>query len=87
VYYNTALKHIRLTIVAVEKQYRILNVSVASVIQQAKHMRSILLSSVTCLAITYFSSHYLKTARFSGEKFMEHEMCDLIFSNFCLKLS
>jgi hypothetical protein len=52
------LRHILKTIVAVEKQQElhIPCVSVALVIQQAKRMRRIILSSVACLALPYFST-------------------------------
>jgi hypothetical protein len=59
-------------------------VSVAIVIQHAKRMRRIILSSVACQALPYFS-HYLINGPIFGEKVMEHEMCVLIFSKLCLK--
>jgi hypothetical protein len=51
---------------------------VAVVIQQAKCVRRITLSSVACLAITHFST-LSKTARFR-EKVVEHETCVLMLS-------
>jgi len=55
--------YVRVTIVALEKQYvlHILSVSVALVIQHAKRMRRIISLSVACLALQYFSilSHKL----------------------------
>ena len=52
------MRHVRLTIVAVEKQsvtyYEC--VCVALVIQHIKSMRRIILSCVACLAVPYFST-------------------------------
>jgi hypothetical protein len=55
---NVTLRRVRVTIVAVEKQ-NVLHyecASVALVIQHAKRMRRIILSSVACLAVPYFST-------------------------------
>ena len=54
-------------------------VSVALVIQRTKRMRLVILSSVACLAVPYFS-HYLKNATiFGGKNFVEHRISVLIF--------
>jgi hypothetical protein len=47
--------------------------SVALVIQHAKHMRHIILSSVTCLALTHFSTLFHKQHD-SQKKIIEHKM-------------
>jgi hypothetical protein len=54
-------------------------VSVALVIQPAMRMRRVILSSVTCLALPYFStvSHTRHSIR---KNVIEHKMCVLIFS-------
>jgi hypothetical protein len=51
--YNVTLRRVRVTIVPMEKQY-VLRVPVALVIQHAKRMRLIILSSVACSALPYF---------------------------------
>jgi len=58
VHINTTLKHVRIPIIAVGKQWvllHILSVSKALVTQHAKRMHHIILSSVACLALWYFS--------------------------------
>ena len=56
--YKVASRRVRVTTVAVGKQYvlHILSLSVALVIEQAKRMRRIILFSVACLAVPYFST-------------------------------
>jgi hypothetical protein len=57
--YNVILRHVRVTIFAVEKEISITKsecVSVALVIQHAKRMRRIILSPVACLSLPYFST-------------------------------
>jgi hypothetical protein len=55
---NVTLRRVRVTIVDVQKQYvlHILSVSVVLGIQHAMPMRHIILSSVACPALPYFST-------------------------------
>jgi hypothetical protein len=55
--YNVRLRRVRVTIVAVVKQYVTYSecVSAALAIQHGKHMHHVTLSSVACLALLYFS--------------------------------
>jgi predicted transcriptional regulator len=54
-------------------------VSVALVVQHAKRMRRIILSSVACLALPYFSILFHKRHDF-GENIVEYKVCVFIFS-------
>jgi len=49
------------------------------IIQNSKRNRRIMLLSLACLAVQYFSTLSHKIMIF-GEIIIEHKMCDLIFS-------
>jgi len=72
VYYNVTLRCVRATTVAVEKQkvLHILSVFVALGIQHAKRMRCIMLSSVACPSLTYFSTSSHKRKNFRESKLL-----------------
>jgi hypothetical protein len=52
--------------------------SVVLVMQHAKRMRRIILSSMACLALSYFSTLSLKRHDFR-KKIIEHKICASIF--------
>jgi hypothetical protein len=67
--YNVTLRRVRVTVVVVEKQevLSILSVSVALVIQCAKRMRRVILSSATFPVLQYFSTLSYRGHDFRGE--------------------
>ena len=61
-------------------------VSVAVIIQHAKHMRRILLSSVACLSLPFFFPRYhINSTILGGKKDIEHEICFDFLYDLCLK--
>jgi hypothetical protein len=81
VHINLTVKHVCITIIAGEKQkvLHILSVSVASVTQHAMCMCHIILSSVACLVLPYFSTFSHKRRNFQ-KKGPEYKTCVLIFT-------
>jgi hypothetical protein len=87
--YNLMLRRVRVRIVAVEKQ-QIFSTSIMSVyvciptlvIRNVKRIfsASYYLVPVACLAVPYLSTLYLQRQDIL-KKFIEHEMCVLIFSS------
>jgi hypothetical protein len=59
-------------------------VSVALVIQHAMRMRPIVLSSLACLAVPYFSTYLIKGKVF-GEKILNIQLYTDFLYNVCLK--
>ena len=84
--FNVKLRHFRQTIVAVGKKYTIYSecVLIALVTQHTKHMRSIILSFVACLALPYFSTLSHKRYDFRDKEIIEHKMCFDFMYKFCL---
>ena len=80
-YVHVTLRRIRATIVAVEKQQVLHNLSVClqPQVSSMKCARAIL-SSEACLALLYISTLSHKWPNFRGEKVTEHKKCVLIFS-------
>jgi hypothetical protein len=60
-------------------------VFVALVIQHAKRMRPIILSSVACVALPYFSTSSNKRHDFRGKSYWTQNVCFDFLCNFCLK--
>ena len=83
---NVLLTRVRETIVCSGKAISTITcsecVSVGLVIQHAKFMRRITLSSVVCSAALYFSTGSHKRHGFREEKFIEHEMLVFISLQF-----
>ena len=83
--YDVTPRHLRTTVVAVEKQCVTYSecMSVALVIQHVKRMCRIISSPVAWPALQHFSTFSHKTARFSGREgggVIEHKMRALILS-------
>jgi len=80
--YTCNMWHICRTIVAVEKQWVLhtLSVSVVLVVQHAKCMCHIILLSVACPAVPYFSTLFHKQNDFEEKNiYIVYKMCVLIF--------
>jgi len=76
--YNIALRLLRVTTVAVEKQY----VSVALVIQQATRMRRVILLSAACLALPHFSTLSKNSMIFGDGELLNMERVLISSTNF-----
>ena len=75
------MRRVRVTTVAMEKQYllHIIRVFVALVTLDAQRMRRIILLSVSSLATPYISTNVINVT-IVGKTLIEHKMCVLIFS-------
>jgi hypothetical protein len=82
--YNVALRRARVTTVAVEKHEF---VSLVSVIQHATRMRHIIFTSVTCLAIPYFSTLSHKRHDFRKEKILNIKCVFTFYTTFIGNIS
>ena len=58
--------------------------SVAVVIQLAKRVRSVMFSTVVCLAVPYFSTLCHERCNFRN-RVVEYDVCFNFLCNFCLK--
>ena len=92
--YNVTMVRVRVTIVAIVKQYYIFRVCVfcvcvwgggALVTQPAKHIRRFILSSVVCPALQNFSKLSPKGNDFRGGSYWIQNVCFDFLHNLCLK--
>ena len=79
--YNVTFRHVRVTIIAVEKQWVLHNQSVLFVAWGIQNKCACaILSSMACPAVQYFSTLAHKRHIFRRKKNTEYKMCVLIFS-------
>jgi len=87
-YYDVTMRHIHVTIVAMEKQLSVtycVCVCVPLVIQHAMRMRRVILSSVTCPAVQNLSTLSQNRRDFRREKsYRTQNVCFGFLCNFCL---
>jgi hypothetical protein len=80
--YNVTLRRVRAAIVAVEKEHVVYVCTL--IIQHAKRMRRLIMSSVACLA-PYYSTSFHKRYDLVGGGFIQHKMCFDRIYNLCPK--
>jgi hypothetical protein len=84
IYYKRNIEALSIVAVEVQCVTYAKRVSVALVIQHAKRVRRIILSSVACLTLPYFSTLPQKGQSFQ-EKIIENKMCLDFLYKFILK--
>jgi hypothetical protein len=79
------MRRVRVTTAVEKKSVKSVCVFLALGIHHAKRVRCIVLSSLACLAVHYFSHYLLKSIIFERKKFLSIKCVFRFLYKFCLK--